>query len=140
MITEQYPLQMSFINELAIDLGGVSRDIVTGFWLHAYEKLFDGSTVYVPVVNPSTDLSQLEVIGKLLSHGYLSIGFLSVRVALPTLIAMLFGCSAEISSHLLNASFFDYLGDVDCDILNRAVQIAKVSSCWKFLWHFNRSC
>ena len=132
IITEQYPLQMSFVNEMAVDLGGVSRDVVTGFWLHAYEKLFDGSTVYVPVVNPSTDLSQLEVVGKILSHGYLSIGFLPVPLAFPTLIAMLLGPSVEIDSHILNASFFEYLGYVDRDILCRAVQIAKVGSYGKF--------
>ena len=46
---------------------------------------------------------------------------------------MLLGPSVDINSRLLNASFFNYLSEVDRDILNRAVQFKKLSHCNKFL-------
>lgn len=127
-IVLEYPLQMNYVNEQAVDLGGVSRDVMTAFWLHAYEKLFEGSLFFVPAVHPSTDFAKFEVLGKILSHGYLCTGFLPIRIALPTLIAMVLGPSVPITSQLFNQAFYEYLNEVDRSILNRAVQITQSDS------------
>ena len=53
-------------NELAVDAGGVSRDVYGTVWDKVYEKLFfAGVSCVIPAMNP----------GKKLSHGYLAIGF-----------------------------------------------------------------
>ncbi len=124
----EYPFDMSFVGEQAVDIGGVSRDVMTAFWQEIYERMFDRSTLLVPVVNPSMDLAILPLIGKILSHGYLSTGFLPVQISLPTLIAMLFGPGIELDSHLLTESFLDFLSDVDRDVLRRAINFARTTT------------
>ena len=39
----EHPMNMKFVGEQAVDCGGVSRDMVSGFWEVAYIKSFDGS-------------------------------------------------------------------------------------------------
>ena len=56
-IVTEYPLRIKFEQEMAIDLGGVSRDMVAGFWEHAYKNLFDGSSLLTPVMHPQTDMN-----------------------------------------------------------------------------------
>ena len=41
-IAAEYPMIISLIGEPAVDCGGVSRDMLSGFWEQAYMKLFDG--------------------------------------------------------------------------------------------------
>lgn len=131
-ILKQYPLHMSFVGELGVDLGGVSRDVITGFWLDAYVSMFDGSNLLIPSVSPHTNLSQLASIGKILSHGYMCTGFLPVQVALPTLVLMLLGPSLAIDSKLLKFSFFDYLNTVDREILKKAVNFIETTGDERF--------
>ena len=116
---------MKLKNELAVDLGGVSRDIVSGFWQEAYERLFDGSISFVPAVHPHIEFSLFEVLGKILSHGYLCTGFLPTQISFPTFAAMVLGCQVQISSSVLLESLFDYVSDVDCSVLVSAVQFSR---------------
>ena len=127
-IVKDYPLQMSFFGENAVDLGGVSRDVMSAFWQLAYEKLFDGSKLFVPAISPHVDLSSLPTIGKILSHGYLCTGFLPVQISFPSLEAMLLGPNIDVESRVLVDSFLDYVSDVDRSVLHGAVQIAARSS------------
>ena len=84
-LIQEYHLSMEFIGEQAVDLGGVSRDVMSAFWQTTYEKLFDGSKLFVPVVSPHVELSLLPALGKILSHGYLCTGFLPTQIAFPSL-------------------------------------------------------
>lgn len=59
----EYPLKIEFNGEQAYDLGGVSRDAISAFWNEAYQKLFDGSTLFIPLMNPHSDFSSLPVLG-----------------------------------------------------------------------------
>ena len=77
-VLEHYPLQIKFLDEMAIDHGGVSRDMLSGFWEEAYRQQFDGSALLVPVVHAQTDMSVFLTLGRILSHGYLLEGFLLV--------------------------------------------------------------
>ena len=106
--------------------GGVSKDVMAGFWQEAYERY--GSTLLVPVVNPHTDLSSLPVLGRILSHGYLCTGFLPTQIAFPTLAAMVLGPRVDIECSVLVRSFLDYVSDVDRTVLRTAVHTAKVTS------------
>ena len=118
---------MNFVGELAVDLCGVSRDVMTAFWLEAYDRLFDDSTLYVPTVAPHVDLSVQPVLGKILSHGYLCTGFLPVQISLPTLTAVLLGPGVVVEPQILKESFLDYLSEVDRNIICRAVQYSQTN-------------
>ncbi len=124
-LTDQYPLEMKFVNEQAVDLGGVSRDVMPAFWQDAYEKMFEGSKLIVPVMNPHTDVAMLTRLGTILSHGYLCTGFLPTRISFPSLVAIVLGPGAHIEDV---ESFLDYVSDVDRNVLSSAVEILKHSS------------
>ena len=57
-------------NELAVDAGGVSQDVYGTVWDKVYEKFFLGVSSVISAVNP----------GRILSHGYLAIGFFYLSV------------------------------------------------------------
>ena len=56
-IVEEYPLKIEFSGEQACDLGGVSRDAISAIWNQTYQKMFDCSNLFVPLINPHTDFS-----------------------------------------------------------------------------------
>lgn len=58
----EYPFHIAFMNENAIDTGGVSRDFFSAFWEIAYVKDFDGSNTYIPTVHPHTDVSHYKCL------------------------------------------------------------------------------
>jgi len=53
---KEFPFQISFVLEQAVDTGGVCRDLYSTFWDIVYVKHFDGERLLVPAVNPNTDL------------------------------------------------------------------------------------
>ena len=108
-IVGECPIYIAFRGEIGVDNGGVQRDMFSAFWDRAYSELFEGSTLLTPMVHPQTDLTVLPIIGRILSHGYLVIGMLPTRIALPTLIHMLLGPSASVSRDILLNCFLDYI-------------------------------
>ena len=85
------PIYIHFHNEIAVDEGGVSREMYSLFWEEVIQKHFEGAQTVTPLVHAHTDLKLLQVMGRILSHGYLVSGFLPVRISLPCLILMLLG-------------------------------------------------
>ena len=88
-ILKEYPLYIKFEGEIAIDSGGVQRDMLSAFWEEVYVHFFDGSSLLVPTVHPNVDMSLLPKLGLILSHGYLVCGFLPTRIAFPALVSIL---------------------------------------------------
>ena len=67
------------------------------------------------------DLKLLQVMGRILSHGYLVSGFLPVRLSLPCLILMLLGnTNTKISDGVLLEAFLNYISISDCATIRRA--------------------
>uniref|UniRef100_A0A1X7TQY9 HECT domain-containing protein n=1 Tax=Amphimedon queenslandica TaxID=400682 RepID=A0A1X7TQY9_AMPQE len=125
-------LEMKLKEELAVDLGGVSKDIVSGFWQEAYERLFDGSISFVSAVHPHIEFSLFEVLGEILSHGYFCTGFLPTQISFPTLATMILGCQVQISPYILLEPLFDYFSDEDRSVLSTALQFSKDNPNMKF--------
>ena len=125
---------MKNVGELAVDLGGVSQDVKSGFWQEVYEKLCDGSTILVPVVHPHSDTSSLPVLSKILSHSYIYLctGFLPTQISFTTLAAILLRTGVEIESTVLIESFFDHMSNIDRSALSIAVEFAKHASSDKY--------
>lgn len=82
-IINECPLFVGFEKENAIDEGGVTREMYSAFWEEVYKNFFDGATVLVPFVHPST---VFPILGRILSHGYLASGTLPTRIACPSLL------------------------------------------------------
>lgn len=108
-ILSEYPIHIEFEDEMAVDQGGVTRDMFSAFWDKCYSTLFDGSTLLVPMLCPQTDTSLLPVVGSIMSHAYLVSGFLPVRIALPCIISILCGPGATIPQPILCEAFLDYI-------------------------------
>ena len=47
-IVSEYPFRAKFLDEKALDIGGVSRDMFSAFWVDAYIRAFDGCNSLVP--------------------------------------------------------------------------------------------
>ena len=109
-VSEEYPVRIKFYRELAVDIGGVSRDMYTGFWEECYKIFFDGSNTLVPLLE--CDSNAFATLGTILSHGYLVCGFLPLRIAKPVLIESLLGPDhnrCNIADSILTKSFFNHI-------------------------------
>ena len=122
-------MHMMFKDELAVDYGGVSRDMISAFWEEAYRKLFDGSSFLTPTVAPHTYISAVfPPVDRFLSHGFLCTGFLPARIAFPALAGMLLGAGVKIETSVLLESFIDYISEVDRGVLKEALTISRAQS------------
>ena len=98
-----------------MDCGGVSRDMISGFWEVAYRNLFDGSSLLTPTIDPNMNESaDLPSVGSFFVTWFLlCTGFLPTRVAFPALAGMLLGPGVKIKTAILLEAFVDYLSEVD---------------------------
>ena len=47
---------------MAMDVGGVSRDVYSAFWEECYQKMFDGSGLLVPMTSAQIDTSDTSIL------------------------------------------------------------------------------
>ena len=124
-IVGECPIFIEFKGELAIDEGGVQRDMYSGFWKQAYKKLFEGATVLTPMIHPQMDMSVFPIIGRILSHGYLVAGILPTRIALPTLMLMLLGAATTVATDTLLDTFLDFISASERQMFKLALSFNK---------------
>ena len=124
-ILKQYPFSIAYQNEKAHDTGGVSRDMFSQFWDEAWLKCFDGGSILIPAVNPHTDTSLFPVLGTILSHGFLVSNFLPLRIAFPSLAAMLLGPTILIPDSILIDTFADYLSTYESAFIHEILVLLK---------------
>lgn len=115
-----YPFRVTFIQERAVDIGGVARDMFSAFYEVMYEKLFDGCSLLSPVVYPGMDVSALKIIGFIISHAYLTTGVLPVRIAFPCLSQCLLG-SIAVSDQIMFDSFIMSISLHYANVVSRAI-------------------
>ena len=124
-ILQEYPFRIIFIDEKALDLGGVARDMFSAFYEAAFERLFDGSSLLCPIVHPEMDASVLATLGFIISHAYLMTGLLPVRIAFPCLARSLLGISVSIPDAILVESFIDSISTYEASIIKKALTEAR---------------
>ena len=112
-VVGEYPITISFLGEIGVDDGGVHRDMYSGFWSTAYTTLFEGSTLLTPMIHPQVEFSHLPIVGRIISHGYLVAGILPVRIAFPTLVAIILGPAVAVSRGILLDTFLEYISSVE---------------------------
>ena len=81
----------------------------------------------IPAMNPSVEMDLFHVIGRILSHGYLAIGFLPVRVSFASLCTMLLGNEVVIPDSILIDSFVNYVSNREAAILQTALSSLSFS-------------
>ena len=117
---------MKYHDECAIDTGGVARDMLCVFWEKAYSKMFDGGNLFIPAVHHQVEMDKFPTLGAIISHGYLSCGFLPMRIVFPVLAAVLLGPSTKISDKVVVESFLDSLVSYDAEVFKEAFTSLKV--------------
>ena len=120
-IVGEYPIYIEFKGEMAVDEGGVQREMFSAFWEKAYSTLFEGASLLTPMNHPQMDMSIFPIIGRILSHGYLVAGVLPIRIALPTLTCMLLGPTAVITRDVLLDTFLDFISATERAVFKRAL-------------------
>ena len=105
----EFPFRVRYENEKAIDTGGVCRDMFSAFWEKAYLKNFDGERLVVPCINPSISMDAFKSLGTILSHAYMSCGFMPIRIAFPVIASVLLGPDVDIPDSIVFESFVDFL-------------------------------
>lgn len=123
-VTNEYPLRINFMDERAVDLGGVCRDLFAAFWEVAYQRLFEGASQLTPVLHAQTDIGIFPVLGHVVSHGYLVCGYLPVQIALPCLLAM-FLEAGGISNSMLMDAFCNSISPVEASFLKGCFRITS---------------
>ena len=124
----EFSIHMEFKGEMAVDQGGVTRDMYSAFWEECYSKIFDGSTLLVPMLCPQIDTAVLPIVGSIISHGYLVSGFLQFRIAFPCLV---WTRSFHTSANVVRGFSWLYLG-----YWKRCFQGCIGCVQWHiFLWH-----
>ena len=114
-------VNFEYVHELAVDSGGVSRDVYSTFWEQAYQKFFDGVCCVIPAMTPNIDMSLFLKLGGILSHGYLTTGFLPVMISFPSLCIMLLGTEVSISDDLFISSFLNFVSNRESAVLQEAL-------------------
>ena len=120
-IVGEDPICIKYVGEMGVDEGGVQRDMFSAFWEQAYSTLFEGSTTLIPMVHPQIDISLYTILGRIVSHGYLTSGILPDRIALPTLIQFLLGPGVTLPQAILLDAFIDYISATERQTLKTAL-------------------
>ena len=118
-------ISVKFQGEEGVDLGGLVRDFFSAFWDKAYQKMFDGSALLTPVSDPTMDMNNFTVLGRVLSHGFLCSGFLPTRIAYPVLAFVLLGTDTSLPQRLFVECLCDFLSIIDRKIISDALKVKE---------------
>jgi hypothetical protein len=124
-ILKERPFRVRFSGEKAFDIGGVSRDMFAAFYEKAYVQLFDGPSMLTPIDHPDFSTSPLPVFGTIMSHAYFVAGTLPVKIAFPSLCAMLLGNPSSIPREVLFQSFIESLDHHEASMVKKASLVAR---------------
>ena len=100
-IMTEYPFYMEFKHEIAVDVGGVTRDMFSAFFEELYVYLFDGCCLLYPAIHATININSFSILGAILSNAYLIAGVIPDRVAFPCLAVAFLGTRISISDSVL---------------------------------------
>ena len=117
----EYPFRVQFKGGLGVDIGGVARDMFSSFYEKAYERLFDGSCLFCPIVHPEMDKDCLSIVGCVISHAYVVTGVLPNQIAFPCLAQCLIGSNVVFDEEILKHSFMDSISVYESNLVKQAL-------------------
>ena len=74
-------IRVTFHNENGVDMGGLTRELFTVLWTAIESSYFDVNIEKVPVLVPRY-LSDIFVLGEILSHGFVLTGYFPLSLSL----------------------------------------------------------
>lgn len=126
-IVYEEPFCVRFQEELAVDVGGVTREMFSAFFIELYVSMFDGPSMLYPAVHSSIKVEEFEIIGTIFSHAYLISGILPDRIAFPCIAAIFLGPTIALSDNCLHHSFVASLNIHEASLLNDALQLGNAT-------------
>ena len=116
-LANEYPFYVEFKDKLAVDCGGVARDMLSGFWEEAAKRTFDGYRLLVPEI----DMQVFPIMGRVLSHGFLACNYLSVVIVFPAIVGILLSPKTVVPDSILLQVLPDFLSDLEAGVLREAI-------------------
>ncbi|XP_029993432.1 uncharacterized protein LOC115421612 [Sphaeramia orbicularis] len=113
-------VKMKFVNEMAVDDAGVSRDVYTAFWEQFFE-LCEGETERVPRLTPDFGEAEWRAVGLIWVKGLMDHGVIPVMLAQSFIVACIHGIDAVDDNDLIT-SFLNYLSPIEKSVIERALQ------------------
>lgn len=95
--------------EMAVDDGGVCRDVLTEFWNDFYEQCTVGKDFKVPYLRHDFGEAEWASVGRIICFGWQKVKYLPVKIAPVTLEQAVFG---SVESDLMD-TFMKYVSEPD---------------------------
>lgn len=105
--------------ELAEDLGGVWRDVLSDFWNTFYEKCTVGTNLKVPYIRHDFGEIQWRAIAKIFVKGFEMEKYLPVKISL---VFIKFCLNIDVDDEDLLNDFYSYICESDNMIIKRALE------------------
>lgn len=96
---------------------GVMRDTLSHFWNEFYERCTLGNNCKVPYIRHDYTNETWKAIARVILKGYTDCGYLPIKLALPFMQEVLFGC---IYTNIIEF-FFEYISVTEREILSTAL-------------------
>ena len=113
-------LKMEFVNEIAVDDAGVSREVYTAFWEQFLEQC-EGESERVPRLRPDFCEAKWQAVGRIWVKGLVDHGVMPVRLSMAFIFACINGLDS-VDVDILMASFLNYLPPLERSAVEKALQ------------------
>ncbi|XP_064645876.1 uncharacterized protein LOC135499127 [Lineus longissimus] len=105
---------------IAEDMDGLSREMLTCFLKAALSKYFEGSDAKVPKVDHDVmDTDVFSIIGKIISHAYVLLGYFPMSLCKASLCALF---DPNVDSEMITSSFLKLLPPLERDFMNTTLK------------------
>jgi len=86
-----------------------------------YKCLFNGEELLLPVLCPGINSKYLLLFERILSHGYLIVGFLPIRITFPYLAVALLGTGHTVPDNLVCDYFLQSLSTFEANVIKKCI-------------------
>jgi hypothetical protein len=93
----------------------------SAFYEEAYKKHFEGASLVVPAIHPGMDMRAFSILGTIISHAYLVLGILPIRISFPCLAGMLLN-KYHLPDEMLIRTLRDSISVHDAAVCNQALE------------------
>jgi hypothetical protein len=113
-------VKMSFTNEKASDVDGVSREAYTLFWLELYEKLCEGEAMRVPSLCSGWQATEWQSVARILLKGYNEQKIFPLRLSPAFMCAIIYG-EDNVPNDVLLESFYNFISPRNKQLIELAM-------------------
>ena len=122
------PLMVMFEDEIGVDQGGVTKELFSLFWELVMAMFFRGRERFIPYISTAkrhTARTTFPVLGKIMAHMWVLLGFFPLQLAKSCVLAMS-DPDLDIPSDILLEDYLSFIPEAEAILLQRCLQ----SSSW----------